>query len=344
MSGTSLGDRAVQLALSCYPRWWRDRYGPDQEALVEDLRSEQGRSGWRASAAAWGLAGSFVVGAVRARISGCGMPAVPDLWQRRARTSIIAAGLPAAVAAGAALLLLGHTSEYGTSGNGSASGPVQLSTAGQVTHWVNLALAVLSLAFIVQLAWAAVGLSGQMRALAPPRRRLLVTALTLVPGVAAGMGLLLLIGAARLRPVVSGTEGVGDRVIHVWYSYPGHPLVATILFCAGCTGILGGWFGGTVLLATMAARRQFPLQALTDGVRRARAMTLVQAGVAACALALCISLTLQPPLGPSGGMIYRTDLGPWTPVLCGGLLAAVLVSWAAARAAGRAVTRATSIA
>jgi hypothetical protein len=103
MSAMRLGEYAVQLALHCYPRWWRDRYGPDQEALVEDLQAEQDPAAPRALGT-WGLAGSLVVGAVRARISGGGMPAVPDLWQRRASTAIIAAGLPAALGAGAALL------------------------------------------------------------------------------------------------------------------------------------------------------------------------------------------------------------------------------------------------
>jgi hypothetical protein len=345
MSGKSLGDRAVRLALRCYPRWWRDRYGPDQEALVEDLMAEQSP---RASLTSgpWALAGSFLVGALRARSSGYGMPAVPELWHHRARGAIIAASLPAALGAGVALLLVGHTSQYSTSGTGSGStaGVIQLSGAGRVLYWESLLLGVLSLVFIVQLAWAAVGLSGEMRSLAPRGRRLLVTAATLAPVVAVVLGLLLLIAAAQLRPVISGGEIAAGRVIHVLYSYRGHPLAATILFCAGCTGILGGWFGGTLLLATMAARRRFPLQALVAGVRRARAMTLVQAGVALCALALVITLPLQPPIGSGGGTIYRSDLGSWTPVLCAALVAGALTTWAATKAAGRAVTRATSIA
>ena len=344
MSAKRLGDRAVQWALRCYPGWWRDRYGRDQEALVEDLMAERSQRSRRASSA-WGLAGSFVVGAVRARTSGCGMPAVPDLWQRRARTAVIGAVLPAALGAGAVLLLLGHTSQYATSGSGSGttSRAIELSVPGQVIYWINLVLIVLSLAFIVQLAWAAVGLSCEMRSLAPPRRRVLVAAVTLVPMVAVGLGLLLLIAAARLRPVISGSAGIGHRVLHVWYSYPGHPLAATILFCAGLAGILGGWFGGTALLATMAARRRFPIHALMAAVTRARALTVVQGGVALCALALVIALPLQPPIGPDGGMIYRTDLGAWTPVLTGALVTGALITWAATRAARRAVTRASSL-
>lgn len=344
MSAKKPGERAVQLALRCYPRWWRHRYGRDQEALVEDLMADQSEGTWRATST-WGMAGSFVAGAVRARTSGYGMPAVPDLWQRRARTAVIAAGLPAALGAGAVLLLLGHTSQYATSGSASSetSRAMQLSASGQVIYWVNVLLLVLSLAFIVQLAWAAVGLSSEIRSLAPPRRRVLVAAVTLAPVVAVGLGLLLLIAAARLRPVISGGEVIGHRVIHLWYSYPGHPLAATILFCAGWAGLLVGWFGGAVLLATMAARRRFPLQALAAGVRHARALTLVEGGLTLCSLALIIALPLQPPIGPHGGMIYRTDLGPWTRVLGAVLVAGALISWAATRAAGRAVTRATSI-
>jgi hypothetical protein len=343
MSGKSLGERAVQLALRCYPRWWRDRYGPDQEALAEDLRAEQSPRTWLASGA-WGLAGSFVVGAVRARCTGFGVPAVSDLWQRRARAAIIASSLPAALGAVVAVLLFGHTSEYSTPGSVSTSAGPQLSAAGQVVYWENLLLGVLSLTFIVQLGWAALSLSREMRLLAPPRRRVLVAAVTLAPVAAFGLGLLLFIGASHLTPVISGSEGIGDRVTHVWYSYRGHPLAATMLLCAGWTGILGGWFGGAVLLATMAARRRFPLQALMAGVRRARAVTLLQGGVALSALALGVTLPLQPPTGPDGAMIFRSDLGPLTPVLCATLVAGALITWAATRAAGEAVTRAISTA
>jgi hypothetical protein len=344
MTGKSLGERAVQLALRAYPRWWRDRYGPDQEALVEDLTAEPGRRAWLASDA-WGLAGSFVVGAVRARFSGSGMPAVSDLWQRRARAAIIAASLPAAIGAGVAVLLMACTAQDFTpgSGSGSTSGAIQLSAAGQVVSWENLLLAVLSLAFIVQLAWVAAGLSRQMRLLAPPRRRVLVSAVTLVPVVAIGLGILLLIEASHLRPVISGSEGVVGRVTHVWYSYRGHPLAAKILFCAGWTGILGGWLGGSLLLATMAARRRFPIEALTAGLRSARAVTVLQGGVALCAVALAVTVTLQPPTGSNGGMVFRSDLGPWAPVLCAALVAGALITWSATRAAGQALTRATSM-
>jgi hypothetical protein len=135
-------------------------------------------------------------------------------------------------------------------------------------YWENRLLVVLSLVFIVQLAWAAVGLSREMRLLAPQRRRVL-GAVVMVPVAVIGLGIFLLIEASQLRPVISGSESVGHRLIHVWYAYQGHPLVARIIFGAGSTGIVGGWFGGTVLLVTMAARRRFPVQVLMTGVRRA---------------------------------------------------------------------------
>lgn len=342
MSGTRLGERAVRLALRCYPHWWRDRYGPDQEALVEDLLTEQNQRQWLVSGA-WGLAGGFVIGAIRARLSGFGMPAVGDLWQRRARTAIIAATLPAVAGACVALLLLGHISQLVSSGSGSASSAIQPGAVGEVAYWEDSLLALLSLAFVVQLAWAAIGLSREMRLLAPQSRRVVVAAVTLVPVVAIGLGLLLLIEAAHLRPVISGSEGVGNRVIHVWYSYRGHPLVASILFGAGLTGILGGWFGGTVLLATMAARRRFPLRALMAGVRRARALAVLQGCVALCALALAVTLPLQPPIGVNGGSIFRSDLGLWNPVLSAALVVGALVTWMATRAAGQAVARAQAV-
>jgi hypothetical protein len=340
MSEMSLGERAVHLALRCYPRWWRDRYGPDQEALVEDLMAEQSRSAWLA-AADWALAGSFFLGAVRARWTGFGMPAVPELWQLRARAAIVAGILLGALAAPVAGLMLGIT-EYATGSD--RPGPIRLSAAGEAMQWESPLLDALMLAFLIRLAWAAAELSSEMRALAPPRRRLLVSGLTRVPVVAVGLGFVLLIAAGRLRPVISGGWGNGHHVTHVIYSYPGHPLAATVLFGAGLTGILGGWCGGAVLLATMAARRHFPLRALIGGVRQVRAVTRIQGGVALCAAALAVTLPLQPPIGPNGGMIYRSDLGPWRPLLTAALIGVALIMWVTTRAALQAVNRAISLA
>jgi hypothetical protein len=337
MSGISLGEIAIQLALRCYPRWWRDRYGPDQEALVEDLKADQSRKAWLASGD-WVLASSFLVGAVRARCTGFGMPAVPELWQLRARTAIIAGILLGALAAPVAVLMLG-INEYGT-----GQGVFRLSAAGEAMQWETPVLDVLLLAFLIQLAWAAAELSSEMRSLAPPRRWLLVTAVTLVPVVAVALGFVLLIAAGQLRPVISGGWGSGHRVTHVIYSYPGHPLAATVLFGAGLTALLGGWCGGAVWLATMAARRRFPLRALIAGVRRARSLTRVQGGIALCAVAMATTLPLQPPIGRSGGLIYRSDLGPWRPVLTAVLIAVALITWETARAAHQAVNRAVSLA
>lgn len=337
MSRQSLGERAVQAALRCYPRWWRKRYGPDQEALVEDLRGEH--HGLRSSA--WAVAGSFLLGAVRARASGHGMPAVPGLCQGRARTAIIAASLPAVPAACAALLLFGDIGEFGR-GSGQSTGVSKLSAAGQVVGWESTLLGALSLVFIIQLALAAADVSSEMRALVPRRRPVLVTAVIVA---VVALSLLLFVAAAHLRPVVSGSEAIGNRVIHVWYSYSGHPLAAAVLYAAAWTGVLGGPLGGAGLLAAMAARCRFSLRALTVGSRRARVLALLQAGAALCALALVIALPTQPPIGADGGLIYRADLGPWTSsVLCAVLVSSALISLAATRAAGRSVSRAAFIA
>lgn len=333
----SLADRAVRLALSCYPAWWRERYEADQEALVEDLKAEQSRIGWGALGG-WRLAGSFIVGAASARLSASGMPSAPELWQRRSGAASIAASVSAALAVPFAALLIGTAGEYGRSPTGSALSSMELSRAGQVAYWDVLALSLLSLACIAQLLAGVIRLSREMLSLAPPRRRALIVAAVLAPVVAIGAGFLMVHVSSSLRPIIGGSEQVRGHTVEVGYDRRGHPLVAGILYWTGWVSVVGGWVGGAVMLARMSFRRRFSLQALGDGASRARAVTLVQTGMAACALVLVATVPLQEPIGPTGGMIYRSDLGPWMPVVCVTLLVVTVFSWVATRVARQAIT------
>jgi len=71
-----LGMRAVGWSLRCYPAWWRERYGVEQEELAEELAREGRRP--------WLMAGGLLAGSARSRLTGSGMPPLPALWPVRA--------------------------------------------------------------------------------------------------------------------------------------------------------------------------------------------------------------------------------------------------------------------
>ncbi len=80
---------SVQMAMRCYPKWWRDRYGEEARALSEDLLCE-GRSETL-------LALNLLRGAVRTRLTAKGMPPDYRLWVARTRLSVALATLPCVV-------------------------------------------------------------------------------------------------------------------------------------------------------------------------------------------------------------------------------------------------------
>lgn len=336
MSGERLVDRAVRLALRCYPSWWRERYGADQEAVVEDLAAERDGQAWSALDG-WRVAAGFVAGAARARVSGSGMPAVPELWQQRTGAAIIAACVPAALALPLAVLLVVHTGQYGRAAPGATQpGP---STATRVAFWDATVLALLAFASLVQLLAGATALFRRVAAGAPPRRRALLVAAMVAPVLAMGAGFLLLHLSSSLKPVIEGTEKVRGHPVAVFYGHRGHPLAAVVLSRCGWVGVVGGWIAGVVTMAKVASHRRFGLQALGHGVVHARAVSGLQTGMALCVLVLGATLPFQPT-GPGGGMAYRSDLGAWTPVVSTTLLAAASITWAATRAARGALSRA----
>jgi len=337
VSGPSLADRAVQLGLRCYPSWWRERYGAEQEALVEDLRADHGggpsigRSGWR-------FAFSFVVGAVRARVTGAGMPAVPGLWKLRAQAAMVVAGLSAAVALPLAVLVIPRTCERISPAMGRTGSSVQLSIAGRIAYWDVVVLVLLILACLVQLVAAAVGLSRQVFGAESPGRRVLVAVIAGTPAVAIGGGAAMLKLSVSLRPVVSSWEKVRGHTVHVWYSDRGHPAAAALLHWAGWVGIVGGWVAGMVVLAWMATRHPLPLRSLADAVLRTRALAYLQIAIVLSVVVLAATVPFQRAEG--AGLLYSTDLGAWAPVTFSALGGAVALTWAATRAARRALGRA----
>lgn len=107
--------RAIDLALRCYPGWWQDRYADEVRVLSRDLTSE-GRSSLIVTL-------NLLRGAIRARYRAQGMPTTYDRWSLRARVSIALATLPWLVAAPLALAAMGNESLHSSEGLVIWSGP-----------------------------------------------------------------------------------------------------------------------------------------------------------------------------------------------------------------------------
>ena len=80
------GHQLADIALRCYPAWWRRLYGDEIGQLTDDLLSE-GRSELR-------LAANLLGGALAARLWARAMPPRAELWLARTRASIAVATLP----------------------------------------------------------------------------------------------------------------------------------------------------------------------------------------------------------------------------------------------------------
>ena len=78
-------ERMVNLSLSCYPRWWRERYGDEVGVHAKDMVAD-GRS-------SVSLSLGLMLGAVRTRWTAQGMPKDYRLWSMRNKISIAGATL-----------------------------------------------------------------------------------------------------------------------------------------------------------------------------------------------------------------------------------------------------------
>lgn len=88
----------IELALLAYPRWWRDRYGPELLRLDEDL-VDAGRS---PSMLAFEVARSGLA----VRLTGAGMPLVPSLRATRSKWLLATPGIPTVIGSFALLSVM----------------------------------------------------------------------------------------------------------------------------------------------------------------------------------------------------------------------------------------------
>lgn len=325
MRPPALGMGAVGWSLRRYPAWWRERYGAEQEELAKEL-AEEGRRPWL-------LAAGLLAGSARARLTGSGMPAVPALWSSRARLSIVASTIPAALVLPVEFAFVSAIGEYGWSDGAGAT----LSGAGTAVHWELPALYLIWLGCAFQLLTAGSHLAARLLALGTDRR-LRAAALVAVPIAAVVLGTTMIVMSSSLRPVLSGWDkNLITGVTHYHYLRQGDLLAARVLQWGGWAVAAGGWAVGLLALGRATARAGLPPGALHVAASDARMTALTQGSFAVGLIALEVTMALQTPIGPQGGLIVASRLGPLAvPVLV------ILVGVAAVSVSGAASARTAS--
>ncbi|MBO0834805.1 MAG: hypothetical protein J2P28_04695 [Actinobacteria bacterium] len=287
MRSADLGMRAVGWSLDCYPAWWRERYGAEQAELAEDLAAEGRRP--------WLLAIGLLAGAVRARLTGSGMPPVPALWSSRARVSVVACTIPAALVLPLDFAFVAAVSEQGT-------GEVPLSGAGTLVWWELTAAFLIWLVCAVQIVAAGGQLAARLLVLASGRR-LKAGLFAAAPIIAVILGATMIVVSRSLLPVVGSWEkNLVTGVTHYHYLRRGHPLGAAVLLWAGWVVAVGGWAGGLLALGRAVARSNLPAKALRAAVSNAQTTALTQGCFVLSLIALEVTLALQVPIGPQGSL------------------------------------------
>jgi len=231
----------------------------------------------------------------------------------------VASTIPAALALPAQLAFVFAVFEHGRSYGAGAT----LSGAGTAVRWELTILLLLWLVCAVQLLAAGSHLAARLLAL-ESGRRLKAAACVAAPIAAVVLGAVMIVLSNSLRPVLSGSwdKNLVTGVTHYGYLRRGHPLAAAALQWGGWSVAVGGWAAGLLVLGRAIARCNLPARALQVAVSDARATALTQGSFVLSLIALEVTMALQPPIGPHGGLVWASRLGPLAvPVLV--MLAAI---------------------
>jgi len=332
-------ESAVNLAVRCYPGWWRERYGEEVRTIAGDLTAD-GRSPALVTL-------DLLQGAVRARSRAQGMPKVYDLWSARTRMSIAAATLPWMLVAPFVLMAMGTQSLHSTKGAVSFSGTSftmthlqiagapptpapPLTSAGAVVPFASLAVGVLFLVTLAVLACGWTGLTGAIRRSTTPHRRR-VWLLAWTPGLALLADLALIVALILVRPVGYRWTGGGPMV-----PIGGHPLAAHVLGTALGVVAIGGWLASIVCVAVAAKRADVALSDLRFGKSVSIVTAILFALMLAAYMAWGVGLWVQARQASHGTFTTiaysRQDL--WVPMVVL-ITGAAILSGFSSRAARR---------
>jgi len=244
---------AIELALRCYPGWWRERYADEVRVVSQDLMAE-GRSTVRVTL-------NLLGGAFQARSRAQGMPKNYGLWSIRTRTSIAAATLPWLLVVPFLLAAIGNVSFHSSEGpvtfsgfsampshlqfisHGLPTAAPPLAPVGRLVLFSSLMVTLLFLVTFVVLICGWSGLTSAIkRSTVAHRRRLRL--LAWAPVFALFVDLVLVITQTKMRPtsftfhqnhVVAA--GGDPTILHVLnYAVPAVAIVGWLVSIA-CAGV-----------------------------------------------------------------------------------------------------------
>jgi len=329
----------VELALRCYPRWWRDRYADEIRSVVGDL-TEDGRPRWAVTL-------NLLRGALRARTGAVGMPPVYDLWCTRTRVALAAATLPWVLMGPLVLMVIGGQRLHSSAGRifpgqlsitggsnqlvmgrGLLTPAPPLTLAGSVAWYANVAMVVLFLLtlFVLFAGWT--GFAGAIKRSAVPHRRRL-SLLAWAPALSVLADFVLTVVQDVLMPHAWRTSGGRPPV-----PIGGHLAVAHALGTALVVVALAGWLVSIVCAAVAAKRADIsPLD-----LRFGKSVALVVATLLLLTLAAYttwgIGLLVQSGQAVHGRFttISYSHQDLWPLVVVGLLLAATMSAFGASAA------------
>jgi hypothetical protein len=328
----------VGVALACYPQWWKERYGDEMRAVIDDLKDE-GRSEHT-------IAVGLLRDAVRSRLQARGMPRTYGLLANRTKTSVAAGTLPWLAIVPFVLTIMGTYVLHPFRNEILVGYPFQLSpfrtkvfAHGQTIHpamsaatWVGgISVIVVQALFLVTLIILGIGLSslryGMVREKGRNRRWMYL--LTWTPMFTVLSLVALEIGRTFVNANRVGTSTNGHIL---WVG--GHPAIAALMGDLMWALAIGGWLVAMGGLAVVANRVTVPPDTLRFG-RTVSVLTSISMSLTFVAfLVWTVAIDIQSRQGSSVGTIVATyprhDL--WLPMTFALGLCSVASIWGATSA------------
>ena len=328
---------AIELALRCYPSWWRERYADEVRVVSDDLTAE-GRSTVSVTL-------NLLRGAFQARSRAQGMPRNYGLWSVRTKASIAAATLPWLLVAPLMYFAAGNIIFHSPGGivtwSGSSFMPSHLQIirhavavpapplvpAGRLVLYFSLAITVL---FLVTFAVLISGWSGLTRAIrrsrTPHRGRLRL--LAWAPVFAFFTDIALLITQNKMRP--NSFTTYRNHVV----AHGGHPSARFALDVVVPTVVIVGWLVSIACVGIAARKADIGPEDLRFGKSVAVVVASLFALLVAAYVTWGVCLIVQARQAANGSFttIGYSRSGLWLPMMFV-LVIAVALSVMSARAA-----------